>query len=108
MEKRKHTRFAVRLPVACSGQGVVGEGVVTSISESGCALEMDTRLEIGTHLTLQILVPDHYSPTTVDRAAVRWVGDHRVGLEFVSIRPKARVRLGRIVKTFPSNASRHV
>ncbi len=98
MEIRKHLRFAVRLPISFTGGGVADEGVVSSLSEEGCAVESNTGLERGACLNLNILMPDHFAPMTVDLATVRWVHGRRFGLEFLHIRPEARARLGRIVK----------
>lgn len=97
-EKRKRPRLAVQLPIAFSGGEVAGEGIVSSLSKEGCAVECGTPLPIGTSVALRILIPDHFSPMSVDLAAVRWALNGRVGLEFIQVRPEEQVRLGRLVK----------
>lgn len=101
VEKRKHLRFAVRLPISFSGSGVREEGIVSSLSEAGCAGESKASLHRGACVKLRILMPDHFSPMAVDLARVRWVLGRRFGLEFLRMRPEERVRLGRIVKCSP-------
>ncbi len=100
-EKRKRPRLNVQLPISFSGVDLVGEGIVSSLSKEGCAVDSGTPLPVGVSLTLRILIPDHYSPMSVDLASVRWALNGRFGLEFIRVRPEEQVRLGRLVKTHP-------
>lgn len=99
VERRHHTRKPVHLPISFSGSEMSGEGIVCDLSSQGCAVESKTSVPEGTVLKLEILMPDHYSPTGVERAVVHWTGSRRFGVRFERMSSQARVRLGRIIKS---------
>lgn len=75
-----------------------GEGIVEDLSSRGCVVESGTPVPEGAVLKLEILVPDHYAPTEVERAVVRWTGPRRFGLRFERVSSQTRVRLSRIIR----------
>ena len=99
MDRRKHRRLTVYLPMSFSGSDVKGEGVVCDLSSQGCAVETGVTVHMGANLMLEILMPDHDSPMAVDQALVRWTGARRFGVEFGRMRPEQQTRLGGIVKS---------
>ncbi len=101
MERRTHPRYPVHLPIAFTNDEIREEGITRCVSEAGCMVQADGPVEIGTLLTLQILMPDHYWPMTVDRAIVRWSSEQRFGMQFLLVQPRERARLARIVKGGP-------
>jgi hypothetical protein len=50
MEGRKHTRFAVQLPVSFSGDQLSDAGTILNVSEEGCAITSDTVASVAVYL----------------------------------------------------------
>ncbi len=82
-ERRKFPRFDIRLPVAFSGPGGAGEGVVVNLSREGCCIESDVRPRVGTYLDLRLHLSDTASPLRIESAAVRWVTETEFGIQFL-------------------------
>lgn len=95
MKPRKAQRFRLRFRIFFSGGGLEGEGTVTDISKTGCKVECDTMVKIGTEVELHVFMPDHNWPMKVEQATVRWVRRRTFGLEFIKLRPPERERLRR-------------
>ncbi len=96
MEKRRHSRVAVHLPISFSGDEAAGEGLVSSISKDGCAVVSPEKIEPGALLDLRIKFPEHDALMEVDLAVVRWVHGGRFGLEFIRMHPDEQERLQRV------------
>jgi len=99
MEGRKHTRFAVQLPVSFSGDQCSGGGTIVNVSAEGCAVMSDTVADTAVYLQLSMRLRQQDEPVQVDLAAVRWSSAARFGVEFIKIRPEEEERLKTFVKT---------
>lgn len=96
IEKRKHPRFSVELPLDYSrvnGKEVLG-GMVANASEGGLLAYLPERIEIGTSLRIEIFYVRGLELGTItavvkvvwsDLAARESWGEHRYGLQFESI-----------------------
>ena len=104
MDKRIYARFAVKLPVTLSGQGVAGGGLVSGLSDRGCTVISDELIQAGTSLALHIQVPEQYAPLKVDLAEVRWAQGREFGLEFVRLRLEEKARLQRFISALVRKA----
>lgn len=102
MEGRKHTRFAVQLPVLFSGDQLSDGGTILNVSAEGCAIMSDAVTGTGTYLQLSMQLREREEPVTVDLAAVRWVSARRFGVEFIKIRSEEVERLKQFVKMLGS------
>lgn len=102
MEGRKHTRFAVQLPVSFNGDELSDVGMILNVSAQGCAITSDTVAGIGVYLQLTIQLRESEGPILVDLAAIRWVSARRFGVEFIKIRPEEGERLKQFVKALES------
>jgi len=102
MEGRKHTRFAVQLPVSFKGDQHSDGGTILNVSAEGCAITSDTVAGAAVYLQLTMQLREREEPVQVDLAAVRWVSATRFGVEFIKIRPEERERLEKFVRTLES------
>ena len=79
MEGRKHTRFAVQLPVSFSGDQLSDKGTILNVSAEGCAITSDTVAGAAVYLQVTMQLREREEPVQVDLAAVRWVAATRAG-----------------------------
>jgi c-di-GMP-binding flagellar brake protein YcgR len=98
MEGRKHTRFAVQLPVSFSGDQLSDGGTILNVSEEGCAITSDTIAGSAAYLQLSMQLLEREEPIRIDLAAVRWSFAARFGVEFIKIRREDSERLKKFVK----------
>lgn len=95
MELRRYPRRVIVKPCLLSfspfslsltvSEAAEGEGMVVDLSPSGCRVQSEVVVRVSEAMSLILLLPDHQGPTTVDLAMVRWVGDDKFGLEFISV-----------------------
>lgn len=102
MEGRKHTRFAVQLPVLFKGDQFSGGGTVLNVSAEGCAITAETIASAEVYLQLTMQLREQDEPVLVDLAAVRWSSTTRFGVEFIRIRPEEGARLKKFVQALES------
>jgi len=102
MEGRKHTRFAVQLPVSFSGDQLSHGGTILNLSAEGCAITSETVAVAPVYLQLTMQLREREEPVQVDLAAVRWSSATRFGAEFIKIRPEEGERLKKFVKALES------
>ena len=102
MEGRKHTRFAVQLPVSFRGDQLSRRGTILNLSAEGCAITSETVAGAAAYLQLTMQLREREEPVQVDLAAVRWSFARRFGVEFIKIRPEERERLKQFVKALES------
>jgi c-di-GMP-binding flagellar brake protein YcgR len=102
MEGRKHTRFAVQLPVSFSGDQLSDGGTILNLSTEGCAIMSETVASTAVYLELTMQLRERDEPVQVDLAAVRWSSATRFGVEFIKIRPAEGERLKKFVKALES------
>jgi c-di-GMP-binding flagellar brake protein YcgR len=109
IEKRKHPRFSVELPLDYSlidGKETYG-GIVSNASQGGLLVYLPERIEIGTLLRIEIFYVKGLELDTIkaigkvvwsDLAARESWGEHRYGLQFQSIDEKNFGRLVNLLK----------
>ena len=102
MEGRKHTRFAVQLPVSFSEGQLSEKGTILNLSAEGCAITSDTVASVAAYLQLTMQLREREEPVYVDLAAVRWVSATRFGVEFIKIRSEEGERLKKFVNLLES------
>jgi len=102
MEGRKHSRFAVQLPVSFRGDQLSDGGTILNVSAEGCAITSDTVAGGAVYLQLTMQLREREEPVQVDLAAVRWASATRFGVEFIKIRPAEAERLKKFVKALES------
>ena len=98
MKGRKHTRFAVQLPVSFKGDQLSAGGTILNVSEDGCAITSETVASVGVYLQMTMQLRVREEPVQVDLAAVRWSSATRFGVEFIKLRPEEEERLKEFVK----------
>ena len=104
MEGRKHTRFAVHLPVSFRGDQLSHGGTILNVSAEGCSITSETVASVAAYLQLTMQLREREDPVEVDLAAVRWSSPTRFGVEFIKIRPEEEERLKKFVKVLePTN-----
>jgi c-di-GMP-binding flagellar brake protein YcgR len=109
IEKRKHPRFSVELPLDYSrvnGKETYG-GMVANASEGGLLVYLPERIEMGSLLKIEIFYVGGLELNTIkavgkvvwaDLAARESWGEHRYGLQFESIDEKDFNRLTTLLK----------
>ena len=102
MEGRKHTRFAVQLPVSFSGDQLSHGGTILNVSAEGCAITSEIVAGAAVYLQLTMQLLEREEPVQVELAAVRWSSATRFGVEFIKIRPEEGERLKKFVKVLES------
>jgi c-di-GMP-binding flagellar brake protein YcgR len=102
MKGRKHTRFAVQLPVRFKGDELSDGGTILNLSEEGCAITSETVADVAGYLQMMMQLRAEEKPVQVDLAAVRWSSATRFGVEFIKIRPEEEERLKKFVKALES------
>jgi c-di-GMP-binding flagellar brake protein YcgR len=102
MEGRKHTRFAVQLPVSFRGDQLSHGGTILNVSAEGCSITSETVADVSVYLQLMMQLREREEPVEVDLAAVRWSSPTRFGVEFIKIRPEEEERLEKFVRMLES------
>ena len=102
MAGRKHTRFAVQLPVSFREDQLSHGGTILNLSVEGCAITSETVVVAAVYLQLTMQLRAREEPVHVDLAAVRWSSTTRFGVEFIKIRPEEGERLKKFVKALES------
>ena len=109
IEKRKHPRFSVELPLDYSrvnGKETLG-GMVANASEGGLLVYLPERVEMGTLLKIEIFYVRGLELDNIkavgkvvwcDLAARESWGEHRYGLQFQYIDQKDLSRLTTLLK----------
>ena len=92
-ESRKIQRFAVQLPCKLWNDENKSDGTVLNLSAQGCAITTDDLLSVSTYVSLDIELLNGEEPATIELAGVRWVSEHRCGLEFIRVRPEMLMKL---------------
>ncbi|WP_447977991.1 PilZ domain-containing protein [Candidatus Nitrospira bockiana] len=92
MEQRRSPRFAIQLPISFSGNQTIGSGLVSELSQGGCSVTSEDRVQGGAALVLHIQLPDQEAPLKAD-ASVRWTNGMTFGCEFLRLPLKDKERL---------------
>lgn len=92
-ESRKVQRFAVQLPCQFWNNEDKSDGTVLNLSAYGCVMTMKHIPSVSTYVSLDIDLPNGEGPAQIELAGVRWVSEHRCGLEFIRVRPDMLMKL---------------
>jgi hypothetical protein len=109
IEKRRHPRYVVELPLDYSraDAGEVLGGIAANASEGGLLVYLPERMDVGTLLKIEILYVKGLELNTikavgevvwVDLAARESYGEHRYGLHFESISEEDFARLKALLR----------
>ena len=96
-QRRRLTRHAIFLPVELDGKKGM-KGLTNDLSLEGCRINGNLAVRHGQHLPLRLHLPGQESPIVVERAAVRWVGEKNIGLQFLALPSTERARLGELLQ----------
>lgn len=102
MEGRKHTRFAVQLPVLFGEHQPSHGGTILNVSAEGCAITSESVIDVAVYVQLTMQLREREEPVQIDLAAVRWASATRFGVEFIKIRPEEEDRLKKFVAVLES------
>lgn len=94
---RIHPRLSVAYPVIFGGAPFVGEGTVSDLSLTGCAVNCHRTVLIGSYIKLSVLLPDPTASLFIELGKVRWVKDNTFGVEFIRLATLTRHRLDRVM-----------
>ncbi|MBY0248410.1 MAG: PilZ domain-containing protein [Nitrospiraceae bacterium] len=104
MRPRCHPRINVEFSASIQSDTGASTGVLLDLSATGCRLQSDMTVEAGTYLALQVDLPQHHMPLTVDVSIVRWYKDGQFGVEFLRYGLGMRERLTDLVQAQPVTA----
>ncbi|MCS6296641.1 MAG: PilZ domain-containing protein [Nitrospira sp.] len=93
MKKRYSSRASVQSTCVLSCNGLVGQAEMVNLSVPGCLLTTRMKLKVGQYVDLRLTFPTSPSPMQIKLAAVRWVSDGQVGLEFIRMSDADQIRL---------------
>ena len=100
MDERRNSRripITIRAPFA-SVFFSNGEGRIIDLAINGCRIETHMSVSVHTYLELRLHVSRTDIPIVVDLAAVRWVRDGHLGVEFLTMQPEHQARLQQIIE----------
>ena len=95
----RYSRFTKRITV--TGEASVrlfstedsDDGTLLDLSRKGARLRINRLFEPGQKLTLMLNLPWEEPPVEVRMAAVKWMKDNKVGVEFLKVENDDRVSL---------------
>jgi len=87
---RSSERFPVTYPVIFGGAPFVGEGTLTDLSASGCAIVCDRTVLSGSYVRLNVLMPDHSPSPLIGPGKIRSVRGQVFAAEFIRLPTNAR------------------
>ncbi len=96
-QPRSTDRFPVSYPVIFGGAPFVGEGALTDLSASGCAITCDQKVLSGSYVQLNVLLPDQLPSLAIDLGKIRWVRGQVFGVEFIRLPTIARQQLDQAI-----------
>lgn len=99
MYPRKTQRYAVQISAYFTGETLTGEGTIVDLSPEGCAILSKENPSVSSYLSLRIDLSEREAPLLIDLAAVRWISEEKIGLEFIRMGEPEQERLRHFVKT---------
>jgi hypothetical protein len=76
-----------------TGELIMGDGMVTNLSQKGLGIRGDTAVAPGTELTLFLYLPDGRDPLFVMEARVMWAAGHQFGVRLLKMNVRELNRL---------------
>ena len=86
-------RRVVHIPATVAGKTGLANGVVTNLSEAGCALQLRTSFLPNQYLTMKIYPEDGTTACQITLAKIRWIKRELMGIEFLSLSQEDRAKL---------------
>lgn len=99
IQTRSTDRFPVTYPVMFGGAPFVGEGTLTDLSASGCAIACDRTVLSGSYVRLHVLMPDQAPSLAIELGKIRWVKGCMFGVEFIRLPIRAHQQLDQVIWT---------
>jgi hypothetical protein len=96
-QARSTDRFPVTYPVVFGGAPFVGEGTLTDLSASGCAIACDRTVLSGSYVRLNVLMPDQSPSLAIELGKIRWVKGYVFGVEFIRLPIRAHQPLDQVI-----------
>ena len=69
----------------CSGDVLMGDGMVTDLSHHGLGIRGNTPVSLGMELTIFLYLPDGKDPLFVMETKVAWTSGHQFGVEIMDM-----------------------
>ena len=85
MKPRYRPRLRLRFPVMLASGSQTGEGQILDFTIPGCLIESPMGVRQGQSLRLEMFLPGHTFPLSVQLAVVRWAKGKQFGVEFIKI-----------------------
>ncbi|NOS77420.1 MAG: PilZ domain-containing protein [Nitrospira sp.] len=98
-QTRSTDRYPVTYPVVFGGAPFVGEGQLTDLSTSGCAIACDRTVLSGSYVQLNVLMPDQSPSLAIELGKIRWVKGYVFGVEFIRLPIRAHQQLDQVIWT---------
>lgn len=98
-QTRSTDRFPVTYPVVFGGAPFVGEGTLTDLSASGCAIACDRPVLSGSYVRLNVLMSDQSPSLAIELGKIRWVKGYVFGVEFIRLPIRAHQQLDQVIWT---------
>lgn len=76
------------------------------LSRKGCRLESSVHVVAGTRVDLLLYFGNETVPILIQRATIRWVGAHGIGIEFPALASPHQERLDSTLQQLAGQASR--
>jgi hypothetical protein len=92
---RSSHRFPTAYPVVFAGAPFVGEGRLSDLSLTGCAVTTDRTVLIGSYVKLSLLLPNQPTALLIELGRIRWVRGQAFGVEFIRLPSITRQQLDR-------------
>ena len=99
LQTRSTARFPVTYPVVFCYAPFVGEGTLTDLSASGCAVACDRTVLSGSYVRLHVLMPDQSPSLAIELGKIRWVKGYVFGVEFIRLPIRAYQQLDQVIWT---------
>jgi hypothetical protein len=88
--ERIPTQFSLMYSGMSAGQMLIGNGIVTNLSDAGIGIRGNRLVKSGMELALYIDLPGIEEPLCIAQSRVTWVSERRFGVELVT--PKIEVQ----------------
>jgi hypothetical protein len=90
LTERVRTQFSLMYSGMYDGQMLIGNGIVSNVSQSGIGIRGNHIVKLGMDLSLFIDLPGVEEPVCIAETRVTWVSGRRFGVEMIT--PKLEVQ----------------
>jgi PilZ domain len=82
--ERVPSQFSLMYSGVHDGQMLIGDGIVTNLSDSGIGIRGNHLVELGMALSLFIDLPGVEEPVCIAQSHVSWISGRRFGVEMIA------------------------